>query len=352
MSARPTSRPPLKLALVGFGTVGQGLAEILQANGEALASQQGFRAVIVAVSDLLKGAVYHPDGLDIAALLDACRAGNLSRYPEQRGMVRGLDAIQTIRQSNADAVVEVSYTDLKTGEPAISHVKAAFEAGKHAIVTNKGPVALAYRELAAQAAAKGLYFGYEGTVMSGTPALRLARTALAGCTIREVRGILNGTTNYILTQMERGATYADALADAQRLGYAEADPSGDVEGFDAAGKVVILANTVLGGSLRMDAVDRTGITRLTPSDIGDARAEGQRWKLIARACRTENGITASVRPERLPLSDPLSGVSGATNAITYETDMLGPVTLIGPGAGRRETGYAILSDLLELSRLR
>src|SRR5439155_16331759 len=119
---------------------------------------------------------------------------NLAGYRDQPGLVRGLDAVQTSRQSNADAVVEVSYTDLKTGEPAISHVRAAFEAGKHAIVTNKGPVALAYRELAAQAAAKGLYFGYEGTVMSGTPSLRLAHTALAGCTIREVRGILNGTT--------------------------------------------------------------------------------------------------------------------------------------------------------------
>jgi homoserine dehydrogenase len=340
---------PLRLALIGFGTVGQGFAEILQAQSEALAVEQGFRASIVAVSDLLKGAVYHPDGLDTAALLAV--APDLSRYPDQPGLVRGLDAVQTITQSNADAVIEVSYTDLKTGEPALTHVRTAFKAGKHVIVTNKGPVALAYRDLAAQAHAKRLYFGYEGTVMSGTPALRLARTALAGCTISEVRGIVNGTTNYILTQMERGATYASALAEAQRLGYAEADPSGDVEGFDAAGKVVILANTVLGGSLRMEDVDRTGITALTPDDIASARAASERWKLIARACRTPAGITASVRPERLPISDPLAGVSGATNAITYETDLLGAVTLVGPGAGRRETGFAILSDLLELARL-
>ncbi len=339
----------LKLALIGFGTVGQGFAEILHSHADSLAAEQGFRASIVAVSDLLKGAVYRPDGLDIAALLDAAR--DLSHYPDQPGLVRGLDALQTINQSNADVVIEVSYTDLKTGEPALSHVRAAFKAGKHVIVTNKGPVALACRDLAAQAHAKRLYFGYEGTVMSGTPALRLARTALAGCTIREARGILNGTTNYILTQMEHGATYADALGEAQRLGYAEADPTGDVEGFDAAGKVVILANTVLGGSLRMEDVDRTGITALTPNDIASARAASERWKLIASACRTPNGIEASVRPERLPISDPLAGVSGAVNAITYETDLLGPVTLVGPGAGRRETGFAILSDLLELSRM-
>jgi homoserine dehydrogenase len=348
----PTETQTLRLALIGFGTVGQGLAEILHSSVAALAAQHNFRASIVAVSDLLKGAVYHPDGLDIAALLEAGRAGKLAQYPEQPGLVRGLDALATIRQSNADTIIEVSYTDLKTGEPALSHVRAAFDAGKNVIVTNKGPVALAYKELAARAALKGLYFGYEGTVMSGTPALRLARTALAGCTISEVRGILNGTTNYILTRMESGTSYAGALAEAQRMGYAEADPTGDVEGFDAAGKVVIVANVILGASLRMDDVDRTGITALTPADIDAARAASERWKLVARARRTPDGIIASVRPERLLLSDPLAAVGGVANAITYETDMLGSVTLVGPGAGRRETGFAILSDLLELAKLR
>src|SRR5258708_6381630 len=267
----------LRLALIGFGTVGQGLAEILRAdaenaqNAEKLAAQYGFSASIVAVSDLLKGAVYRPDGLDISKLLDAARGGNLAAYPDQPGLVRGLDALATIAQSNADTVIEVSYTDLKTGEPALSHVKAAFEAGKNAIITNKVPVALAYRELAELAQRKGVFFGYEGTVMSGTPALRLAQSALAGCTIREARGILNGTTHYILTQMENEASYAEALAEAQRLGYAEADPTGDVEGFDAAGKLVILANTVLCGSLRMAHVDPTRIPGPTPPDVAPGR---------------------------------------------------------------------------------
>lgn len=340
----------LRLALIGFGTVGQGLAEILHSNAEALAQQNDFRAAIVAVSDLMKGSVYCPYGLDIGLLLEAGRNGDLSSYPDQPGLIRSLDALTTIKQSNADCVIEVSYTDLRTGEPALSHVKAAFEAGKHAIITNKGPVALAYSELAELAGREGVFFGYEGTVMSGTPALRLAQTALAGCTIYEARGILNGTTNYILTQMENGASYEEALAEAQRLGYAEADPTGDVEGFDAAGKVLILANTVLGASLGMNDVDRTGITQLTSDDIESAKANGERWKLIARAQRTEQGIQASVRPERLPITNPLASVSGASNAITYETDMLGPVTLVGPGAGRRETGFAILSDLLALAR--
>jgi homoserine dehydrogenase len=343
---------PLRLALIGFGTVGLGLAEILRNKADSLAAQHGFRAIIVAVSDLLKGALCHPDGLELPALLEAGRQGKLALYPERPGLVRGLDALSTIHQSNADVVVEVSYTDLKTGEPALSHVRAAFGAGKHVIMTNKGPAALAYPELAKLAAEKSLFLGYEGTVMSGTPALRLAQTALAGCTIHEVRGILNGTTNFILTRMEGGASYADALAEAQRLGYAEADPTGDVDGFDAAGKLVILANTVLGASLKFDDIARTGITGLTPADIEGARAEGQRWKLIARAAVAGGRVAASVRPERLPVTDPLAAVSGATNAITYQTDLLGPVTLIGPGAGRQETGFAILSDLLAIGRVR
>jgi homoserine dehydrogenase len=346
----PSTIQTRRLALIGFGTVGQGLAEVLQSNGAALAASHSFQAIIVAVSDLQKGAVYHPDGLDLAALLEAGRQGDLARYADRPGLVRGLDSLATIRQTIADTLIEVSYTDLKTGEPAFSHIRAAFEAGKNAITTNKGPVALGYRALAEQASRQGLFFGYEGTVMSGTPSLRLARTALVGCTITEVRGILNGTTNFMLTAMENGATYAAALAEAQRLGYAEADPTGDVEGIDAAGKLVIIAKTILGTTIGMEDVARTGITGLKPADITAARAAGERWKLIARARRAKRGLVASVKPERLPLSDPLAGVGGVTNAITYETDLLGPVTLIGAGAGRRETGFAILSDLLELAR--
>ncbi|HNS00802.1 MAG TPA: homoserine dehydrogenase, partial [Anaerolineae bacterium] len=200
------------------------------------------------------------------------------------------------------------------------------------------------------AAAQGVLFRFEGTVMSGTPAIRLARSALAGSQISQMQGILNGTTNYILTQMEGGQSYADSLAEAQRLGYAEADPTADVEGWDAAGKAVILANVLMGGDLRVADVDRTGISGLSLADVEAARAAGERWKLIARVWQEDNVARASVRPTRLPLSHPLAGVSGAVNACTYTTDLLGDVTLVGPGAGRLETGYAVLGDLLEIVR--
>lgn len=338
-----------RLALIGFGTVGQGLAEILLDKDDTLAQQYGVRFQIVAVSDLLKGNLYQPSGLNLATLLDTVRrTGKLDAYPTAAGLHRDLDSLSAVRQSNADTVVEVSWTDVQTGEPAISHVRAAFESGKHAVLTNKGPVALAYRELAQLAAARKVQFRFEGTVMSGTPAIRLARRALAGCRIDEIRGILNGTTNFILTQMETGQSFADALSEAQRLGYAEADPTADIEGWDAAGKIVILANVLMDGNLSVADVDRTGISELTPKDIAAARNAGERWKLLARVW-TQSGVTrASVQPTRVPLSHPLAGVGGAINAVTFTTDLLGDVTLVGPGAGRTETGYAVLGDLLDI----
>jgi homoserine dehydrogenase len=342
---------PHKLAFIGFGTVGQGLAEILYNKADELRAQYGFEASVVAVSDSLKGAVYHPGGLDIGALLAAIRqTGSLDDYPDASGLIRGWDSLTTIQNGNADVVVEVAWTDIKTGEPAISHIRTAFETGKHVVTTNKGPVALAYRQLRDLADSQGVCWGFEGTVMSGTPALRIADSALAGCDIREIRGILNGTTNFILTQMEGGATYADALAEAQQLGYAEADPTADVEGHDALGKLLILSAVVLDNPLAPDDVACQGITHLTPAHIAQARADGKRYKLIARLRREENGITASVGPQAIPLTDPLAGVSGVTNAITYVTDLLNEVTLVGPGAGRQETGFALLADLLDIHR--
>ena len=346
---------PHKLALIGFGTVGQGLVELLLAKGAILYQRYGVQFQVVAVSDLVKGSVYDPAGLDAAALL-ACvqRTGKLDDYPASPGLQRGWDSLRTIQESNADTVVEISWTDVQTGQPAINHVRTAFTSGKNAVLTNKGPVALAYAELAELAAANRVQFRFEGTVMSGTPTIRLAQRALAGCEIVEIKGILNGTTNYILTQMEAGFSYADALAGAQRLGYAEADPTADVEGWDAAGKAVILANVLMGGALRVADVDRTGITGLSAGDMAAARAASQRWKLVARVWRETDaaGVTrtrASVQPTRLPLSHPLAGVAGAVNACTYTTDLLGDVTLVGPGAGRTETGFAVLSDLLDIS---
>ncbi len=336
-----------KLALIGFGTVGQGLCKILVSKREQLKADYGFEGEVVAVSDKLKGSVYSPDGLDVEKLLALAEAG--TSLDEYSGTVeRGWDALRTIRDSNAGIVCELTYTDIKTGQPATDHCRAALEAGKHVVTSNKGPAALHYRELSGLAGEKGVKLLIEGTVMSGTPVINLARNTLAGNDISAIRGILNGSTNFILTNMEAGRSYDEVMAEAQKLGYLEADPKADVEGFDALAKVTILANVLMGESLKPDDIPCQGITSITLDDVEKAKAEGKRWKLIGEIKRDGHKVAASVAPMMIDLSHPLAGVMGAMNAVTFTTDLLGDVTITGAGAGKTETGFSILIDILEI----
>jgi len=341
-----------KIAFIGFGTVGQGLTEILLEKKDMLAEKYDFHWTVVAISDIVKGSVYDENDLDMTKVLDLVKKGKkLDEYPSG---IKGLDSLATIKETNADTIVEVTFTDVKTGEPALTHIKTALSAGKNVVSTNKGPVVKQAVELLKMAESNDAHYGFEGVVLAGTPVLNLAKFSLAGNKINGFKGILNGTTNYILTRMEEGMPYDDAfdaLKKAQELGYAEADPTGDVEGLDALGKVVILSNVVLGKNIDWKDVERKGITEITKEDVEKAKAEGKRWKLIGSAeVQPDGSVKAKVWPEKLPLSDPLAGVNEAINALTYYTDELGPITIVGPGAGRRETGFSLLIDLLEINR--
>ncbi len=345
-----------RIALIGFGTVGQGLCEILLSKKEYLKSKYNFEGEIVAISDVLKGAVYCKDGLDIQQCLSLVSSRkNLEEYKceySNYDCEKGWDSIRTIKETNADIICELAYTDVKTGEPAITHCKTAFANKKHIVTSNKGPAALQYSEMQKLAEINDVKFMIEGTVMSGTPVLNLANGPLAGCEITAIKGILNGTTNYMLSEMEKGMGYDAVLIKAQELGYAEADPTGDVEGFDAMAKVIILSNVVMSAEIGASDVQREGITKITPQMIEDAKEENSRWKLIGTIEKQENGVKASVKPEKLPLTHPLANIMGATNALTFTTDLLGDVTIIGAGAGKIETGYSILTDILAIHRQR
>lgn len=336
----------MKIALIGFGNVGQGLVTILRDKADFLKSQENFAPKVVAVATGSHGTLYHPNGLDLNGLLSASEAGGLSHYPDEDGLIRDWSSARIVAESNANVMVGASPSNLETGQPMLDLCYQAFDAGKHVVLANKGAIAVAYHELLARAQTANKQLRFEATVMAGTPSIQLAQKSLAGCTIQAVKGILNGTTNYILTQMETGMSYTDALAQAQDLGYAETDPRGDVEGWDVAGKAVILANVLFGATLTINDLSVQGITDITLDDIQTAQANNQRWKLIATV--TPEG--GRVQPICLPMSDPLAGVGGATNAITLSTDLMGDVTLIGAGAGRIETGFAILADLLDIAR--
>ena len=237
----------MKLLLIGLGVVGQGFAEVLRDKAAALKRRAQFqRANHRRGGRLARARSIARRGLDIAALLAAAESGDLGAYPKVPGLRRDLTPDDMIAAGDADVLIEASPTNLQTAQPALAYCHQALDAGMHLALANKGPVALDYANLMAKARDESLQVRCEATVMAGTPAMRLAEDALAVCSILSARGILNGTTNYILTQMESGMAYGDALAQAQALGYAETDPSGDVEGWDAAGKALILANALFG----------------------------------------------------------------------------------------------------------
>lgn len=336
----------MRLILIGFGTVGQGLAQILQDKAEDLKKRQGFEGRIVGVATGSRGILYHDDGLSITDLVDAVHQGSFDHYPNSDGLHRYDDVVQMIQDAKADALVEASPTHLDTGQPALSYMEAALQSGKHVVTANKGPIARDLPHLQQLAADNQVQLRFEATVMAGTPAIATGIESLSGCTISEARGIFNGTTNYILTQMESGLSYESALTQAQALGYAETDPTADVEGWDAAAKVLILLAALFGQQTSLSDLSVTGITGITQADIDTAKKSGERYKLIASA--TADG--GRVQPMRLPLSDPLAQIGGATNAITFTTDLMGDITVIGAGAGKLETGYALLADLLAIHR--
>jgi len=340
----------MRAVLIGFGTVGQGLAELLLEKRAQLVHTCGTEFTVTGIADMLKGSAYDPAGLDLStALAMVARDESLSGWP---GAGSQWDAPAMIANAGADVMVEATYTDIETGQPATDHIRAALGRGLHVTTTNKGPTALFCRELTELAERSGVRFLFEGTVMAGTPLLNLVRETLAGSAITEMRGILNGTTNYILTQMEGGMDYDAALAQAQQLGYAEAVPDADVLGWDALAKVTILANVVFGADLKPSDSPCEGITNITPGDIARAAADGKRYKLIGHVRRHGDAVNGSVSPQLIDLAHPLAGVGGATNAMTIGTDTLGEVTIVGPGAGRRETGFSLLNDMIHIARSR
>jgi len=336
------------IVFIGFGVVGTGLAEIMHNKKDYLKNKYGFEYNVLGVCDLIKGSIYDENGLDLEKVLKLNKEKRkIIEYPAKE---KGLKSVEMIKKPEVDIVVEVTPTNVKTGEPGLTHYRTALENKKHIVSTNKGPVALKYKELKEIADKNNVYLGFEGTVLSGTPAINLATRDLAGCEIKSIQGILNGTTNYILTKMEEGREYEDVLKEAQKLGYAETDPTADVEAYDPLAKIVILANTVMEGNVDLNKVPREGITKITLEDVKRAKKNGKRIKLIGKAWREGGEVKAQIKPEEIPLTHPLANVMGVLNAITFETDVTGDVTIIGPGAGAYTAGYAMLTDMLEIHR--
>lgn len=338
-----------KIAFIGFGTVGRGLVEILLDKTRELKNELGFDWKIVAISDPRVGSVCTPSGLAAAAILPHLeKHGNLEGFECETA---GMDSLKTISDSGADIIVEASYSNMEDGEPALSHIRKALAAGKHVVTTNKGPLVHAYDDLVTLAKDNSVLFRHEGTVLSGTPVFSLTEHCLQCNNILGIRGILNGTTNYILCEMEKGLDYKTALKHAQDAGYAEASPGADVDGIDSLAKTLILAQVLMNTKLDIRKVHTEGISGITAEDIEKAAEEGLRYKLVSSINKNGSTVSASVKLEQLPFDDPLAAVEGATNAITFVTELLDETTIIGAGAGKRPTGYALLHDIIEIHKL-
>jgi homoserine dehydrogenase len=259
--------------------------------------------------------------------------------------------LEWIRETKANVLFEASSLNADTGEPAITYIRAAVESRAHAISANKGPVVYAHRELSELAQARGVRFFHESAMMDGAPVFSLFRETLPAIEIHGFRGVLNSTTNVILECMESGTSFDDAVREAQRLGVAETDPSNDVDGIDAAVKVIGLANVLMGGTLTLRDVSREGIRGLTAAQLHAAHENGTKWKLISRAQRESDGrITASVAPERVTPDDPVYAVRGTSLAIGFQTDIFRELWISERDPGPEATAYGMLSDFINAFR--
>jgi len=331
----------LRIILCGFGVVGQSLAKLLDSRAEDLYAQYGIKPRIVGVFDS-KGSAVDSSGLDLSKLMsEKKKSGTVKNYSKTKNKMSGVDMIHSI---DADVLIETTASNYKDAEPGMSHIINAMKKGMHVISVNKGPLALAFPSLMELANYNHVLLRFSGTVGGGTPILDYAKNSLRGERIISFAGILNGTTNYILTNMKNGMSFDTALKDAKSKGYVEADESLDLDGLDAAAKLVILANWVMGMKVTLPDIKCIGIRNVSSSDIQKAAKNNCAVKLIA-SCNKE----LEVSPREVSLDDPLC-VNGTLNAIAFTSEHSGTQTIIGRGAGGIETASSILRDLLDIRK--
>ena len=329
----------MRIILCGFGVVGQSLVKLFESRSEDLYAKYGLKPRVVGVFDS-KGSAFDPAGLRFNKLVEIKKKfGTIKNYSKTKNSMSGTEMLKNIE---ADVLIETTASNYKDAEPGMTHITSAMKKGMHVISVNKGPLALAFPSLMELAVYNQVMFKFSGTVGGGTPILDYAKNSLSGERITSFAGILNGTTNYILSNMANGLSFDDALKDAKGKGYVEADEALDLDGLDAAAKLVILANWIMGMKVTMPDIKRTGIRKVTTKDIENARKNNCAIKLIA-SCNKE----LVVGPKEVPIDDPLC-VNGTLNAIAFTSEHSGTQTIIGRGAGGMETASSILRDLLDI----
>jgi homoserine dehydrogenase len=337
-----------RLALIGFGNVGQAFVRLLQRKRELLLQEHHLSFSVTGIATGKHGMAIDPQGIDINhALQVISTGGDLGELSVRTPISNPLEFIRTC---GADVIFENTPVNYADGQPAVDYLRTALLAGMHAITANKGPVVHAYKELIQLAERSGRKFFFESAVMDGAPIFSLYRESLPAIDLLGFTGILNSTTNLILTRMENGESFMQALAYAQTIGIAETDPSGDVDGWDAAVKVAALVTVLMGVALKPAQVERTGIRDLTVEHIEQATSAGKRWKLVCTARREGKEVQARVCPEMVDADSPLYGVNGTSSIVTFETDVLPQLSIVEGSPGPETTAYGLLADFIHVTR--
>ena len=338
-----------KLALLGCGNVGKALAELLLSNQADIKNQAGITFSVIGIATGSRGFAIDPDGIDLDQALNLLKSGQSIEALSTLNSPPST-SLEYVQNCGAEVLFETIPVNYDTGQPAIDLIKTALNLRMYVTTANKGPVVHAYQELTDLAQSKGVKFFFESTVMDGAPVFGLFRETLPAGRIQAIRGVLNSTTNLILSKMENGESYDSAVQYAQSIGIAETDPSGDVDGWDAAIKVCALATVYMGVPLKPQDVDRTGIRGITPEDIASAKEDGLRWKLVCEAKWVGDQLKGTVSPQKVGVDSPLFGIEGTTSIVQIESDVLGKLSLIEENPGPHTTAYGLLADFLNMVR--
>jgi homoserine dehydrogenase len=326
---------------LGFGNVNRTLVRLL-VDRKAELRARGIAWRIAGIASRRLGWIANPEGLD-PSLLGANTTISQESFPRAP---RSRSLHEWLHNANADVLFEATSLNVESGQPAVDHIRAALEYGAHAITANKGPIVYAYDELRQLASARDKQFLFESAVMDGVPIFCLFRDNLPAIHLQGFYGILNSTTNVILEGMENGLSFGAALKKAQEIGVAETDASHDIDGWDAAVKVVALVRVLMGEHMSLRHVQREGIGKLTVEQVRSARALGAPYKLVCRARRSAKGVTASVGPEQVPISDPLARVAGTSSIVYFETDIFPGLCILEENPGLYATAYGMLADFI------
>jgi homoserine dehydrogenase len=337
-----------KLAIQGFGNVGQALASLLMRKEVELEREHAITFTVTGIATGSHGRVINEAGINLVEAIELInKNGSLESLPNTSGVD---DPFEFIKNCKADVFFENSPVNHVDGQPAIRYIEQALLCHMHVATANKGPVVHAYRELTELARAQGRKFLFESTVMDGAPIFSLFRSGLPGAKLKSFRGVLNSTTNLILTRMEAGESFEGAVKYAQSIGIAETDPAGDVDGWDASIKVAALVTVLMGIPLKPQEVEREGIRKLTSEQIRTDLHEKKRWKLVCSATRDGEVVHAQVRPEIVSPSSQLYNIEGTTSLIEFETDVLGKLSLCETDPGPHTTAYGLMADLINAVR--